>query len=162
MGPAVSEPELSKDLRYVEVGKGEGAKLVTGGSRSTRPEHANGYFILPTVFDDVAYDMRIAQEEIFGPVVSIMKATNVDDAIQLANKSEYGLTASILTSSLSSAMEFAEKVQAGVVKVNRPTTGLEYQVPFGGVKRSSTATYKEQGEEAIDFYTHIKTVYVGY
>jgi len=162
MGPAVSESELSKDLRYVEIGKEEGAKLVTGGSRSSKPEHASGYFILPTVFDNVVSDMRIAQEEIFGPVVSIMEARNVDDAIQLANKSEYGLTASILTSSLSSAVEFAEKVQAGIVKVNRPTTGLEYQVPFGGVKRSSSATFKEQGEEAIDFYTHIKTVYMGY
>jgi aldehyde dehydrogenase (NAD+) len=162
MGPAVSESELSKDLSYVEIGREEGAKLVAGGSRSSRPEHASGYFILPTVFDSVASDMRIAQEEIFGPVVSIMEARNVDNAIQIANKSEYGLTASILTSSLSSAVEFAERVQAGVVKVNRPTTGLEYQVPFGGVKKSSSATYKEQGEEAIDFYTHIKTVYMGY
>jgi aldehyde dehydrogenase (NAD+) len=162
MGPAVSEPELSKDLRYVEIGRKEGAKLVAGGSRSNRPEHVSGYFILPTIFGDVASEMRIAQEEIFGPVVSIIEARNIDNAIQLANRSEYGLTASILTSGLSSAVEFAEKVQAGVVKVNRPTTGLEYQVPFGGVKRSSSATYKEQGEEAIDFYTHIKTVYLGY
>jgi aldehyde dehydrogenase (NAD+) len=162
MGPAVSEAEMSKDLRYIEIGEEEGAKLLAGGSRSSAPEHSSGYFVLPTIFDEVSSDMRIAQEEIFGPVLSVMEARNANDAVRLANKSEYGLTASIVTSSLSSAIEFAEKVEAGVVKVNRPTTGLEYQVPFGGVKKSSSATYKEQGEEAIDFYTRLKTIYMGY
>jgi aldehyde dehydrogenase (NAD+) len=162
MGPAVSEGEMSKDLSYVETGKREGARLLTGGERSRSPELAKGYFVMPTVFDEVTSDMRIAQDEIFGPVLSVMEAKNADDAIRLANNSVYGLTAGIVTSSLASAMEFANRVQAGVVKVNKPTTGLEYQVPFGGIKMSSSASYKEQGEEAIDFYTRIKTVYLGY
>ncbi len=162
MGPAVSKGELDKDLGYVELGKHEGAKVLAGGDRDIGDGLASGNFIRPTVFDDVGSDMRIAREEIFGPVISVMSAKNLDDAITIANDTEFGLTAGICTSDLSSALRFADSVQAGVVKVNRPTTGLEYQVPFGGVKKSSSDTFREQGEEAIDFYTRIKTVYVGY
>ena len=161
MGPAVSRLELEKDLRYVEIGTAEGAKLVAGGGRL--PDQAGtGYFIQPTVFDGVFADMRIAREEIFGPVLSVLEAKNVDEAVELANQSEFGLTACICTSNLGNALEFAERVQAGVVKVNRPTVGLELQVPFGGIKKSSSDSFKEQGEEGIDFYTRIKTVYMGY
>jgi 2,5-dioxopentanoate dehydrogenase len=163
MGPAVSESELEKDLRYVEVGQGEGAKLIAGGGRaSSSNQPSGGYFIEPTVFDDVFPDMKIAKEEIFGPVLSLFEAKNIDEAVELANNSEFGLTACICTSNLSSAMEFAGRVHAGVVKINRPTIGLELQVPFGGIKKSSSDSFKEQGEEGIDFYTRIKTVYVGY
>lgn len=164
MGPAVSRQELEKDLRYIEIGREEGAKVVAGGSGShgVPGSSSTGYFIEPTVFDGVFSDMRIAREEIFGPVLSVFEVKNVDEAIDLANDSEFGLTACICTSSLSSAMEFADRVQAGVVKVNRPTIGLELQVPFGGIKKSSSDTFKEQGEEGMDFYTRIKTVYVGY
>ena len=166
MGPAVSAPELEKDLRYVEIGKGEGAKLLAGGGRkvpsSSSSPSTGGHFVEPTVFDGVFPDMRIAREEIFGPVLSILGAKSVDDAVEMANDSEFGLTACVCTSSLASAMEFAGRVRAGVVKINRPTIGLELQVPFGGVKRSSSDTFKEQGEEGIEFYTRLKTVYMGY
>jgi aldehyde dehydrogenase (NAD+) len=160
MGPAVSRAELEKDLRYIETGKAEGARLIAGGGvpGSQRP----GHYIEPTVFDGVFPDMKIAQEEIFGPVLSMFEASTVDEAVELANRSEFGLTACICTTSLGSALEFADRVQAGVVKVNRPTVGLELQVPFGGIKKSSSDSFKEQGEEAIDFYSRLKTVYVGY
>jgi len=160
MGPAVSQAELEKDLNYIQVGQQEGARLVTGGG--VPGTAAGGHFIQPTVFDEVFPDMRIAREEIFGPVLSVFEVRNVDEAVELANKSEFGLTACICTTSLSSALEFADRVQAGVVKVNRPTIGLELQVPFGGIKKSSSDSFKEQGEEGIDFYTRIKTVYMGY
>lgn len=160
MGPAVSEAELDKDLRYIETGRSEGARLLTGGSRPEGLGH--GHFVEPTVFDGVFPDMKIAKEEIFGPVLAVFEAKGVDEAVALANRTEYGLTACICTSSLSSAIEFANRVEAGVVKVNRTTTGVELQIPFGGMKKSSSDTFKEQGEEAIDFYTRIKAVYVGY
>jgi 2,5-dioxopentanoate dehydrogenase len=160
MGPAVSRPELEKDLKYIETGKEEGARLIAGGGVPGSPQR--GYYIEPTVFDGVTADMRIAKEEIFGPVLSMFEVSTVDQAVELANKSEFGLTACICTTDLGSALEFADRVQAGVVKVNRPTVGLELQVPFGGIKKSSSDSFKEQGEEGIDFYTRIKTVYVGY
>ncbi len=162
MGPAVSRAELDKDLEYIEVGESEGAKLLIGGKRIDEPELAKGYFVEPTIFDGVFPDMRIAKEEIFGPVLAVMAADNVDQAVELANRSDFGLTAGICTTSLSSALEFADRAQVGIVKVNRPTTGVEYQAPFGGIKKSSSDTFKEQGEEGIDFYTRIKMVYVGY
>lgn len=162
MGPAVSKAELEKDLDYVEVGKSEGAKIASGGKMANPSQGADGYFIKPTVFDEVSPDMRIAREEIFGPVISVLSARTLDDAIELANKSEYGLTAGLCTSNLSSALEFADRVDAGVIKINKMTTGLELHVPFGGFKKSSSNTFKEQGEEAIDFYTRLKTVYIGY
>ena len=164
MGPAVSKSELEKDFNYVEIGKKEGAKLSAGGKSpvATSDELRQGNFIEPTVLDGVTPDMRIAQEEIFGPVISVLSAKNLDEAIELANNTEYGLTAGLCTSNLSSALEFADRVEAGVVKINKMTTGLELQAPFGGFKKSSTNSFKEQGVEAIDFYTRIKTVYVGY
>ncbi len=160
MGPAVSRAELEKDLRYIEAGKTEGARLIAGGGvpGSQRP----GHYIEPTVFDGVFPDMKIAQEEIFGPVLSMFEVSTVDEAVELANRSEFGLTACICTTSLGNALEFADRVQAGVVKVNRPTVGLELQVPFGGIKKSSSDSFKEQGEEGIDFYSRLKTVYIGY
>lgn len=162
MGPAASKAELEKDLSYVNIGKSEGAKIIAGGRRSESPETRIGYFIEPTIFDSVSPDMRIAREEIFGPVLSVIEARSLDQAVELANNSDYGLTAGVCTSNLSSALEFANRVDAGVIKINKLTTGLELHVPFGGFKRSSSNTFKEQGEEAVDFYTRIKTVYVGY
>ncbi|MDA4135731.1 MAG: aldehyde dehydrogenase family protein [Thaumarchaeota archaeon] len=161
MGPAVSRSELEKDLRYVEIGKGEGANLIAGGGRPSTTT-STGYFMQPTIFDNVFADMKIAKEEIFGPVLSVFEVKSVDEAVELANKSEFGLTACICTSNLGSALDFADRVQAGIVKINRPTVGLELQVPFGGIKKSSSDSFKEQGEEGIDFYTRIKTVYMGY
>ncbi|MEM0481725.1 MAG: aldehyde dehydrogenase family protein [Nitrososphaerota archaeon] len=162
MGPVVGEKELNKILDYIRIGVDEGAKLVSGGKRLTGSEYSKGYFVEPTVFTNVTPDMRIAQEEIFGPVLSVMRVHNFDEAVELANKIEYGLSASIFTRSLPRAFEFINRVQAGVVKINKPTTGLEPHVPFGGFKKSSFGMIKEQGEAALDFYTKIKTVYLGY
>jgi aldehyde dehydrogenase (NAD+) len=162
MGPVVGEKEMNKILSYIEVGVNEGAKPIVGGKRLTGPEHSKGYFIEPTIFTDVTPDMRIAQEEIFGPVLAVMHAKDFDEAIELANAIKYGLSASIFTRNLQRAFEFINRVQAGVVKINKPTTGLELHVPFGGYKMSSFGMIKEQGETALDFYTKIKTVYLGY
>ncbi len=161
MGPAVSESELKKDSDYVEIGKKEGAKLLLGGKRLHGDEYDQGYFMEPTVFTDVNATMRIAKEEIFGPVVSILSANNFDQALELANNAEYGLSAAIVTNNLEKAHVFIDKIQAGVVKVNRPTTGIMAQAPFGGMKKSSSMTFKEQGKAAIDFYTFTKTIYLG-
>ena len=162
MGPAVDATQLEKDLEYVRKGREEGARILTGGGRPEQPEMANGHFIEPTVFDNVTTEMRIAQEEIFGPVLSVLTAKNLEDAIEVANNTAFGLSAGLCTTNLTSAHEFADKIQAGIVTINRSTVGAEPQIPFGGEKRSSTDTFREQGEEAIDFYTRIKTVYTVY
>ena len=161
MGPAVSEVELKKDLDYVEIGRREGAQLLYGGKRLHGPQYDHGYFMEPTVFGSVNRTMRIAKEEIFGPVLGILAAKNFEHALELANDAEYGLAASICTNSLERAHVFARNIQAGVVKVNRPTTGILVQAPFGGMKKSSSMTFKEQGKVAVDFYTFTKTVYMG-
>jgi aldehyde dehydrogenase (NAD+) len=106
--------------------------------------------------------MRIAQEEIFGPVIGIIRAKNFDDALEKANGIGFGLSASIVTNDLQKAFQFANRIEAGVVKINEPTTGLALQAPFGGFKHSSANTFKEQGQAAVEFYTRTKTVYVGH
>jgi aldehyde dehydrogenase (NAD+) len=158
MGPAVSQDQLETDLEYVGIGKGEGAKLLAGGDLA----RDGGYYVQPTVFDFVEPKMRIAQEEIFGPVISIMRANDFDHAVEQANAIGFGLSAGIVTNNLQRAFQFANRIDAGVVKVNEPTTGLALQAPFGGFKHSSANTFKEQGQAAIEFYTRLKTVYVGH
>jgi len=159
VGPHVSEAELERTLDYVDVGRREGAVLETGGERLDGPGYENGHFVEPTVFSGVEGDMRIAQEEIFGPVLSVIEASDVERAVAVANDVNYGLSASIVTDDHSEANRFVRDVEAGVAKVNEKTTGLELHVPFGGYKASSTNTYREQGDAAIDFYTACKTVY---
>ena len=158
MGPAVSADQLETDLRYIEVGRGEGAELVTGGERIA----GEGHFVQPTVFDRVTTTMRIAQEEIFGPVVGVIRVPGFEEAVAAANAIEFGLAASVVTRDLGKALTFADRVEAGVVKVNEPTTGLALQAPFGGFGHSSSSTFKEQGAAALEFYTRTKTVYVTY
>lgn len=158
MGPAVSEDQLKTDLDYIKIGKDEGAKLLTGGDRARE----GGHYVQPTVFDAVDVKMRIAQEEIFGPVISVIRVKNVDDAIEKANAIPFGLSAGIVTNDLQKAFTFANRIEAGVVKINEPTTGLALQAPFGGFKNSSANTFKEQGPAAIEFYTRTKTIYVGH
>jgi len=158
MGPAVSEDQFKTDLDYIKIGKDEGAKLLTGGERAKD----GGYYIQPTVFDEVDIKMRIAQEEIFGPVISVIRVKNLDDAIEKANDIEFGLSAGIVTNDMQKAFTFANRIDAGVVKINEPTTGLALQAPFGGFKNSSANTFKEQGAAAIEFYTRTKTIYVGH
>jgi len=162
MGPVVSAEELEKDLRYVDLGKNEGARLVTGGNKLKGGGYEFGYFVSPTIFTGVTSDMKIAQDEIFGPVLAVMRARDFDDALEIANDVDYGLSAAVCTRDLGKAIRFAEGIEAGVVKVNRTTTGAVANAPFGGMKKSSSDTFKEMGEEALDFYTRIKTVYLGY
>ena len=158
MGPASSQGQLETDLHYIQVGKDEGARLVAGGE----PLSSQGYFLQPAVFDRVETGMQIAQEEIFGPVLSVLRARDFEDALEKANQIAYGLSAGVVTQDLNRALTFAERVNAGVVKVNEPTTGLALQAPFGGFKHSSANTFKEQGPAAVEFYTRTKAVYVGY
>ena len=158
MGPASSRGQLDTNLNYIEIGKQEGAKLVAGGAQISD----QGFFVQPTVFDRVEAEMRIAQEEIFGPVISVLRVKDFDEAVEKANGISFGLSAGVVTQDLNRAMTFADRVNAGVVKVNEPTTGLALQAPFGGFKHSSANTFKEQGPAAIEFYTRTKTVYVGY
>jgi alpha-ketoglutaric semialdehyde dehydrogenase len=158
MGPAASQGQMETDLEYVEIGKQEGAKLVAGGS----PVSDQGFFLQPVLFDHVQPEMKIAQEEIFGPVIGVIRANGFDDAVEKANQISFGLSAGVVTRDLNRAMTFSERIQAGVVKVNEPTTGLALHVPFGGFKHSSANTFKEQGPAAVEFYTRTKTVYLGY
>jgi aldehyde dehydrogenase (NAD+) len=160
MGPHVSEAELEGTLDYVEVGESEGATLETGGREVEAGDE--GYFVEPAVFSDVAPEMRIAQEEIFGPVLSVIPVSSYEEAVEVANGVPYGLSASIVTEDLSEAHSFVADADSGVVKVNEKTTGLELHVPFGGMKDSSSETYREQGDAGLDFYTISKTVYLNY
>jgi len=159
MGPLVSAEAQKSVLGYIEAGKAEGARLVTGGTRLHGGEYDRGFFVAPTVFDRVGPDMRIAQEEIFGPVVAIIEAKDFDDAVRLANHTRFGLSASIVTRDLGLALRFVREIEAGIVHVNSQTAGAEPQVPFGGFKGSSSGT-REQGKAAREFFTQIKTVYM--
>lgn len=159
MGPHVTEDELESTLEYVDVGQSEGATLETGGQRL---DIGDGFFVEPAVFSDVDNDMRIAQEEIFGPVLAVIPVSSYEEGVATANDVRYGLSASIVTDDLSQAHRFVDDVDAGVVKINEKTTGLELHVPFGGMKDSSSETYREQGDAGMDFYTISKTVYLNY
>jgi acyl-CoA reductase-like NAD-dependent aldehyde dehydrogenase len=159
MGPLVSADAEKTVLGYVEAGKAEGARLLTGGTKLRGDEYDHGYFVAPTVFDRVGPDMSIAQEEIFGPVVAIIEAKDFDDAVRLANHTRFGLSASIVTRDLGLAMRFVREIEAGIVHVNSQTAGAEPQVPFGGFKGSSSGS-REQGKAAREFFTQIKTVYM--
>jgi acyl-CoA reductase-like NAD-dependent aldehyde dehydrogenase len=158
MGPAVSQEQLETDLNYVKIGQTEGAKLLVGGGLVKE----GGFYVQPTVFDQVEAQMRIAQEEIFGPVIGIIRARDLDDAIEKANGIGFGLSAGIVTNDLQKAFTFANRIEAGVVKINEPTSGIGPHAPFGGFKHSSANTFKEQGPAAVEFYTRTKTIYVGH
>jgi 2,5-dioxopentanoate dehydrogenase len=159
MGPQVSEGELSGTLDYIEVGETEGATLAAGGSELTGSVYENGHFVEPTVFTDVEPDMRIAQEEIFGPVLAVIKVADYEEAIEVANDVDYGLSASIATQDLTEAKRFARESESGLVKINEQTTGTELHAPFGGFKDSSSDTYRESGDEGLRFFTSTKTIY---
>jgi aldehyde dehydrogenase (NAD+) len=159
MGPSVDDRQWRTVMDYIKVGKAEGAKLLTGG---TRPEAlSQGFFIEPTIFDGVSPAMRIFKEEIFGPVLSVATASSLDEALQFANAVEYGLTTSIFTSDITSVMRFVEDVEVGMVHVNEPTVGGEAQLPFGGTKSTGVGA-REMAEEGLNFFTELKTVFINY
>jgi aldehyde dehydrogenase (NAD+) len=158
MGPHVSESELESTLEYVGIAEDEGATLEYGGSALDR----EGYFVEPTVFSNVDDEMTIAREEVFGPVLAVIPVGDFDEAVAVANDVDYGLSASVVTDDHTEANRFVDEVEAGVVKINEKTTGLELHVPFGGMKDSSSETYREQGDAGLDFYSISKTVYDNY
>jgi len=158
VGPAASDTQFEQNLRYVGVATGEGGRLVTGGERLGLA--TPGYFMSPAVIADTNPDMRINNEEVFGPVVSTIRVKNYEEALDIANRGNFGLSAGIVTTSLKHARHFRRNVRAGMVMVNLPTAGVDYHVPFGGTRGSSYGA-REQGFAAVEFYTQIKTVYVG-
>ncbi|TYT63357.1 2,5-dioxovalerate dehydrogenase [Natrialba swarupiae] len=162
MGPQVTESELEGTLDYIEVAEREGATLETGGGQPEGDRFGDGYYVEPTVFSGVDNDFRIAQEEVFGPVLAVIEVEDFEAGLAAANDVQYGLSASIVTDDHTEAERFVREVEAGVAKVNAKTTGLELHVPFGGFKQSSSETWREQGDAGIDFYTIEKTVYDGF
>lgn len=157
IGPVVSEGQLSQNLDYVGVGKAGGAELLCGGERLERP--TEGYYMAPAVFAGTRNDMRVNREEMFAPITCVIKAGSYGEALAIANDSEFGLTAGIMTRSLSRAAHFRTNMRAGCVMVNLPTAGTDYHVPFGGRGASSYGP-REQGQYAAEFYTTVKTAYV--
>lgn len=161
MGPAVDKAQLETDLEYVEIGRQERATLVCGGRRLTDGPLAHGHFIEPTVFDGVKGTMRLAQEEIFGPVVAVIRVRDFEEAMAAANDVRFGLSSSIFTTDASTVFRFADRIEAGIVHINSGTPGGEAQLPFGGMKGTGVGP-REQGSTAIEFFTELKTVYVDY
>ena len=161
MGPSVDENQMNTVLKYVELGVSEGARLLRGGSRMTSGSYGKGYFLEQTVFDRVTPQMRIAQEEIFGPVIAIIRVKGFDESVEVANGVKFGLSASLYSHDISRIMRFAEMAEVGKVHINSPTIGGEAQAPFGGSKATGIGP-RECGTEVFEFYTEIKTVYVDY
>lgn len=157
IGPVVSEGQLKQNLDYIEIGKSESADLLCGGERLERP--TDGYYMAPTVFAGTRNDMRVNREEMFAPITCVQKAGSYEEALHLANETEFGLTAGIMTRSLARASHFRANMRAGCVMVNLPTAGTDYHVPFGGRGASSYGP-REQGRYAAEFYTTVKTAYV--
>jgi len=160
VGPLVDEQQLKTVLRYLEIGKKEG-KLLLGGARAAGAGWDDGYFVAPTVFDGVAWDSVIAQEEIFGPVLSVIRVKDFDEAVRVANSVKYGLSSSIYTNDARKMFEFIERIETGMTHVNAPTVASEAQLPFGGMKATGVGL-REMGRVAIDFYTELKAVYIDY
>jgi aldehyde dehydrogenase (NAD+) len=153
----VDPTQLEQDLGYIQIGRDEGARLVAGGELLSRA--TPGFYLAPALFTEVDPRMRIAREEIFGPVAGVIRAKNYDEALDLANDTAFGLCAGICTTSLKHAGHFKRNAEAGMVMVNLPTAGVDYHVPFGGRKGSSYGP-REQGRYAQEFYTSVKTAYV--
>ncbi|MDQ0862151.1 alpha-ketoglutaric semialdehyde dehydrogenase GucD [Bacillus sp. V2I10] len=159
MGPCANESQLKTVLSYIEKGNQEGATLLIGGKQLTGDAYEKGHFVEPTIFENVTSEMTIAQEEIFGPVIALIQVDTLVDAIEVANDVRFGLSASIYTSNIQSMLSFVEEMEAGLVRINAESAGVELQAPFGGMKQSSSHS-REQGEAAKEFFTAIKTVFI--
>jgi alpha-ketoglutaric semialdehyde dehydrogenase len=157
IGPVVDQTQLDQDLSYLGIGQEEGAKLHFGGNRLERA--TDGYFLEPALLVDSTNEMRVNREEVFGPVAAVIRAADYDEAVAIANDTEYGLVSGVVTTSLRHATDFKRRAEAGMVMVNLPTAGVDYHVPFGGRKASSYGP-REQGRYAAEFYTVVKTAYV--
>lgn len=159
MGPCASESQLRTVLSNIEKGLEEGATLLYGGQRLEEEGLKDGFFVQPTVFENVKSSMTIAQEEIFGPVLALIKVDTLEEALQIANDVKFGLSASIFTRNIGNMLSFINDMEAGLVRINAESAGVELQAPFGGMKQSSSHS-REQGQAAIEFFTSIKTVFV--
>src|SRR2546428_6575250 len=161
MGPLVSEGQLKTVMKYVEIGQKEGATLACGGHRLTSGAYASGFFHEPTIFADVDPAMRIAQEEIFGPVVSVIPCKSFDDAVTIGNNVQYGLSASIYTQDINRAFAAMRDMYTGIFYVNAPTIGAEVHLPSGGTKATGNG-HREAGTAALDVFSEWKSVYVDF
>jgi alpha-ketoglutaric semialdehyde dehydrogenase len=161
IGPSVDESQFKTVLSYIDIGREDGAKMLCGGERAGGDGLDKGYFVKPTVFDHVTPDMRIAREEIFGPVLSVLRVRDFDEALQVANDSEFGLSSSIFSNDATRIFRFVDEIETGMTHINSPTTGGEAHIPFGGIKATGIGD-REQGSTALDFYTDLKVVYVDY
>jgi alpha-ketoglutaric semialdehyde dehydrogenase len=160
VGPVVDENQLNTVLRYIGVGKKEG-KLLLGGERLSGEGFARGYFVAPTIFDHVPWNSVIAQEEIFGPVLSVIRVPDFQEALRVANSVKYGLSSSIYSNDAAKIFDFIDRIETGITHVNSPTVGGEAQLPFGGMKGTGVGL-REMGRVSIDFYTELKAVYIDY
>jgi len=158
VGPASSESQFEQNFRYIGIACDEGGRLAAGGDKVTLD--TPGYFMQPTVIADTDPEMRINNEEVFGPVVSTVRAKNYEEALAIANRGNFGLSAGIVSNSAKHIRDFRKNIRAGMVMVNLPTAGVDYHVPFGGTRGSSYGP-REQGFAAVEFYTQVKTVYTG-
>ena len=161
VGPQINQQQVETSAQYVDIGKGEGAKLLCGGSRMTGGALAHGYFFEPTIFGDAHAKMRIAQEEIFGPVTTVVPVASFEEAIEVANGTPYGLSSSVYTRDVNKAFVAMRDIYAGITYINAPTIGAEVHLPFGGVKSTGNG-HREGGIGAIDFFTQWKAVYVDF
>ncbi len=162
MGPVVDEFAMNGILKYIRIGQEEdGATLATGGHQLTDGEHAKGWFLDPTIFTDVKAGMRIEQDEIFGPVLSVIKIKSFEEAIEVLNGTEYGLSSSIYTNDVNQSFAAIRDIEAGITYVNGPTIGAECHLLFGGVKNTGNG-HREGGWGAYEFFSEPKTVYVDY
>ncbi len=161
IGPCIDEKQLNTNLKYIEIGHRENGEPKIGGNRLTGPDYDKGFFVEPTIFADVDPSSTLAQEEVFGPVLAVTRASNFDHAMEIANSIPLGLSSSIQTTNLSRAFDFIYRAEAGLLTVNLPSAGVEYQLPFGGTKDSSFGP-KEQGPAALEFYSDYKTIYLKY
>lgn len=160
MGPQVNESERESTLELINSAKEEGATILTGGKAPEGEYYEHGYFVEPTVISNVKSSMRIAQEEVFGPVSNIITVSDIDEAIAVANDVDFGLSSAICTKNFDYINQALDEIEAGIIKINMTTTGTFFQAPFGGFKQSSTGTYKELGSEALEFYCQYKTRYI--
>ena len=161
MGPAVDDSQLQTNLEYIGIAMDEGAKLECGGDRLTDGDLAKGFFVTPTVFSDVKQSMRIAREEVFGPVLSVIRVGSFDEGVEVCNDVDFGLTASIYANDPNAILRFVDRSEVGMVHVNSPTVGGEAQLPFGGIKATGVGD-REMAEEGINFFTELKTVFFDY
>lgn len=161
MGPSVDEGQMQQVLNYIEIGQKEGALMRVGGKRLAKDDLGHGFFVEPTLFDYVTPEMRIAQEEIFGPVLAVMRVQSFEEALATANGVKFGLASSIYTNDVNRIFRFIDDIETGITHINSATTGGEAHLPFGGIKATGVGV-REQGRQAVEFYSEIKTVYIDY